>query len=521
MLGRVFTGRRRQPRLSVVIPVYNVESYLAECLDSVLGQELNDLEVVLVDDGSTDGSAAIAADYARGHANVRLLQTENHGLGAARNLGARHVSGELLAFVDSDDIVPAYAYAVMVAALDESGSDLVVGSLQRRFDETGELVEPGFLRGVHQKRRLRVTIEEFPEVMRSVFACNKVFRTSFWHGDRLSFPEGVRYEDQPTIIEAYLRAGAIDVLRRPVYHWRIRADRSSITQRRHEVEDLRDRITTKLMTTQVVRSLGSPGLLDYWARNSLAGDMPHYFREIPGCSDDYWEVLRDGMSRMFDRLPPVWQSQLRVVHRLAGWLVVQNRRQDAERLLAYVIGNPGLLPLRVDGDHVVALLPLAEEPDTGIPAELFWLREHELDFDSRLLSATFDGGTVVFSAIALIRGAPPVGVHSEIRAWLRSSGGDDVPMAVERQESTEATQWVNKPGQDFGDSVFAARIDPRELAVGSWQVVVEVRVAEISRTGQLRSKAPQLELPSGEVANLAVGLAFSRDSGLMVTVSPL
>ncbi|MEJ7689884.1 MAG: hypothetical protein WKF76_05305 [Nocardioidaceae bacterium] len=264
--------------------------------------------------------------------------------------------------MDSDDIVPAYAYAVMVAALDESGSDLVVGSLKRRFDETGELVEPGFLRGVHQKRRLRVTIEEFPEVMRSVFACNKVFRTSFWHGERLSFPEGVRYEDQPTIIEAYLRAGAIDVLRRPVYHWRIRADRSSITQRRHEVEDLRDRITTKLMTTQVVRSLGSPGLLDYWARNSLAGDMPHYFREIPGCSDDYWEVLRDGMSRMFDRLPPVWQSQLRVVHRLAGWLVVQNRRQDAERLLAYVIGNPGLLPLRVDGDHVVALLPSPRNP---------------------------------------------------------------------------------------------------------------------------------------------------------------
>ncbi|MEJ7689885.1 MAG: glycosyltransferase family 2 protein [Nocardioidaceae bacterium] len=93
MLGRVFKGRGRPPRLSIVIPVHNVETYLAECLDSVLGQEFHDLEIVLIDDGSTDGSAAIAADYARGHANVRLLQTENHGLGAARNLGARHVSG--------------------------------------------------------------------------------------------------------------------------------------------------------------------------------------------------------------------------------------------------------------------------------------------------------------------------------------------------------------------------------------------------------------------------------------------
>lgn len=517
----MFKGRRQRPRLSVVIPVHNVETYLAECLDSVLGQEFRDLEVVLVDDGSTDGSAAIAAGYARRHANVRLLQTENHGLGAARNLGARHVSGELLAFVDSDDTVPSYAYALMVAALDESGSDLVVGSLQRRFDETGELVEPGFLRGVHQERRLQVTLEEFPAVMRSVFACNKVFRTSFWERERLAFPEGVRYEDQPTIIEAYLRAGAIDVLRRPVYHWRIRGDGSSITQRRHEVDDLRDRITTKLMTTQVVRTLGSPAMLDYWARNSLAGDLPHYFREIPGCSDDYWELMRDGLRQMFDGLPPIWQSQLRVVHRVAGWLVMHNRRHDAERLLAFVIDNPGRMSVRVDGDHVVALLPLAEEPGTGVPAELFWLAEHELDFDSRLLSAGFDGEALVMTAIALIRGAPPVGVRSEIRVWLRSAGKDDVPMAVEMRESPEATQWVNRPGQNFDDSVFTARIDLRELAAGSWKVIVEVKVAEISRTGQLRSKTPQLQLPSRAAASRAVALSFSRGSGLEVTVSRL
>ncbi|MBA2773012.1 MAG: glycosyltransferase family 2 protein, partial [Nocardioidaceae bacterium] len=351
-MSPLFGRKRATPRLSVVVPVYNVEPYVAECLDSILGQDFQDFEVIVVDDGSTDGSAAVVEGYLGGGSQISMVHTDNHGLGAARNHGVGLARGELLAFVDSDDTLPPYAYALMVATLDESGSELVVGSLQQQTD--GELAEPAFLRRAHRQRLLGVTLEEHPEAMRNVFAWDKVFRRSFWERAGLAFPEGVRYEDQGTIIEAYLRAEAFDVVVRPVYRWRIRSDGSSITQRRHEIADLRDRLATKQMATDVLRRLGSPRLLYYWARTGLPGDLPLYFREIPGCDDSYWQLLHTGVRDLFEGLPGIQESRLRVPQRVVGWLVTHGRRADAETLLTWVADNPGPLPLRVEGDHVVA-----------------------------------------------------------------------------------------------------------------------------------------------------------------------
>ncbi|MGW4694221.1 glycosyltransferase family 2 protein, partial [Kitasatospora cineracea] len=96
------------PRLSVVVPIYNVERYLEECLDSIAAQTFADFECVMVDDGSKDSSAAIAEAYAAKDSRFRLVRQVNKGLGAARNTGYRHISpdSEFLAFVDSDDTMP-------------------------------------------------------------------------------------------------------------------------------------------------------------------------------------------------------------------------------------------------------------------------------------------------------------------------------------------------------------------------------------------------------------------------------
>ncbi|UYM04634.1 glycosyltransferase family 2 protein [Solicola gregarius] len=112
---------RRRPHLSVVVPAYNVERYLAECLDSILAQSYEPLDVVIVDDGSTDGTATIARTYADTYPNVRLVPTPNHGLGAARNRGVAESAGELIAFADSDDTVVAGAYDELVGALEAVG----------------------------------------------------------------------------------------------------------------------------------------------------------------------------------------------------------------------------------------------------------------------------------------------------------------------------------------------------------------------------------------------------------------
>src|SRR4051794_7057293 len=139
---------RRAPRVSVVVPVYDVEAYLPATLDSVLGQAGVDLQVVVVDDGSTDGSGAIADGYAARDPRVRVVHTTNHGLGAARNEGLAHATGDLLAFADSDDVVPPGAYAALLRPLQRSGADFVTGSVAR-WDGSNGLSELPWMRRLH------------------------------------------------------------------------------------------------------------------------------------------------------------------------------------------------------------------------------------------------------------------------------------------------------------------------------------------------------------------------------------
>ncbi len=376
MLSRLL-GRRpaATPRLSVVVPVFNVLPYLRECLESLAAQTFTDVEVVLVDDGSSDGSTAVAQRFARRRAGWQLIHSDHRGPGGARNHGVSVARGEFLAFVDSDDLLLPDAYELMVSTLESSGSDFVVGSLVRLVD--GDRVEPPWIRRAHSRRRLGVTLEELPEIMINVFPWSKVFRRSFYDRAGLVWAEGIRYEDQVFSTEAYLRADRFDVVRRPVYVWRVRTDRSSITQRRHELADLEDRVRTKQMTTDVVRELGSPRLLDYWARNGLPGDLPVYFREIPGCSDAYWQLLHSATRDLFRGLPPIERSELPPAQRLVGWLVAQGRRADAETVLRWLDEHPGPPRVRTRDGQQIAELPFADDPAAGVPEEVFRLDPDE------------------------------------------------------------------------------------------------------------------------------------------------
>ena len=132
-------------RVSVIIPVYNTEKYLRECLESVASQTLKAIEIICVDDGSTDQSGAVIVGYMEKDPRIRLLRQENSGSGAARNRGIRSARGEYIAFLDADDYYPEtatleklYRAAVQNAALICGGSFSVVrpdGTVVTRFDE--------------------------------------------------------------------------------------------------------------------------------------------------------------------------------------------------------------------------------------------------------------------------------------------------------------------------------------------------------------------------------------------------
>lgn len=319
----------------MVVPVYDVEAYLPACLDSVLASAWADLEVVVVDDGSTDGSGAVADDYAGRDPRVRVVHTVNRGLGAARNEGLRHTTGPLVTFADSDDTVPATAYDVLHRQLARSGCDFVTGSIAWWFPGAErELVEPPWMRRLHRTRAALV-VDQHPELLGDVFAWNKLFRRDFWDGAGLSWVEGHRYEDQPTTTAAYLRARRFGVVPEVVYHWRQRADGTSITQQRGSLDDLRDRWATKRMARASVLDYGSDKVTRVFQDKVLPGDLHRYFLHIPDADDEWYALLEAGVRELFGARS-LTRSGLPPVHRLTGWLVEQGRRDDAARVMSYV-----------------------------------------------------------------------------------------------------------------------------------------------------------------------------------------
>lgn len=114
----------KQKKISVIIPVYNVEAYLEKCLQSVLGQTFQNLEVILVDDGSADRSGVICDEYQKKDPRIHVVHQKNQGLGAARNTGLRYVSGEYISFVDSDDYLDPDAYRKLYAYMEKEACDI-------------------------------------------------------------------------------------------------------------------------------------------------------------------------------------------------------------------------------------------------------------------------------------------------------------------------------------------------------------------------------------------------------------
>ncbi len=121
--------------ISVIIPVYNVEAYLPRCLDSVIQNTYRNLEIICVDDGSTDGSPEILRDYAQRDARITLITKENGGVSSARNAGLDRISGDYIAFVDSDDAIHPQHFEILRGIQKLSGADIAVSQIQRIFDD--------------------------------------------------------------------------------------------------------------------------------------------------------------------------------------------------------------------------------------------------------------------------------------------------------------------------------------------------------------------------------------------------
>ncbi len=180
-------------KVSVIVPVYNVEPYLRRCVDSILAQTLTDIEIILVNDGSSDSCPSICDEYAVNESRVKVIHKENGGLSSARNAGLDSVTGEYVAFIDSDDYIAADMYERLLSALLEADADISICGFQR----VGENHVPAA-----EKISFFDTVLTGKQALENLYtndyiyftsACNKLFIGNLFTGYR--FPEGKLFED--------------------------------------------------------------------------------------------------------------------------------------------------------------------------------------------------------------------------------------------------------------------------------------------------------------------------------------
>ena len=192
-------------KLSVIVPVYNVEKYLEECVDSLLNQTMKDLEIFLVDDGSTDRSGAIADRVAKENPDrVHTLHLENGGQGRARNAALPMARGDYIGFVDSDDWIERDMYEKMLDRAEKTGADVVVCDFLEHYADGREQTLPA-------------CFQDHP-LSAAGSSCNKIFRRSLV-GD-LRFPEGLWYEDFYFSAVMLLRSKRTEFIPEPLYVYR-------------------------------------------------------------------------------------------------------------------------------------------------------------------------------------------------------------------------------------------------------------------------------------------------------------
>jgi hypothetical protein len=458
--------------LTVVVPIYNVGRYLAECLDSVAGQTYADLEVVLVDDGSTDDSAEIAARYCRDDGRFRLVRQPNRGLGAARNAGIGLAGGDYLTFLDSDDVLPPYALEVLVGSLEQTGSDFASGNVALLTSRG--LRQSPLHRGTHRFTRLRVNLAKQRNLAYDRLVCNKVFRRSFWERHGLRFPEGVRYEDIPLTIPAYALAESVDVLELPVYYWRQReaGAEQSISQRLSEVRNLVDRFAAVDSASQALAGLGDGKLKDWYDETALQSDLRMFLHQLPDTDEAYRErfldLAGDYLGRVDQQVLSRLTPPLRVAWRLA-------RRRQLPELLTVVEatrGRPALPTVRRGLDYFQDI-PYLDAGLPGLPRSLFRVGRglrttvHEVRWYAgrlRLTGHAYSGNTGAARPWSSVRGL-----------WLREDAGARrwiaLPTAPRRSPDPPAG------ARPYAWSGFRVTIDPAALrrrgrwVAGTWSVL--------------------------------------------------
>lgn len=349
------TSTYDDPQISVVIPAFNVADWIGMTLESILTQTENRIEVVIVDDGSTDGTLEVATKFSDTDSRVHVYSNPTKGGAAARNFGISQARGEFLAFADGDDTVPERAYELLLQQANRTGNDMVVGShvtvwphylLDRRrnlpiFDEVRE----------------GLTLADEPLFLRDRVCWNRIIRRSTWNRLGIAFSEAKRSNDIQAMVWAYALI-AFDVIPEPVYIYRRRVGSSSMTSQSTQAKSLSDYLEQELACAEIVRALQNRWITDRYFRGILEFDVWTHVGTAIGHEGSEFNVFRERLQTL---LSFAARDAIRAlpVHQQVVYDSVARGDWEAARIALLEQGRPMAAALdAVDAEWIVQSLRL-------------------------------------------------------------------------------------------------------------------------------------------------------------------
>lgn len=465
----------QRPELSVIVPAYNVETYLPTLLASLQQQTFGNFEAIVVDDGSSDATAAVAEKVAHGDPRFRVIRQANCGPGPARNTATAEARGRYLAFADGDDFVPRHAYERMLGSLGVTGSQIAAGGALR-FDSVS-----AWSSWIHERpfRAIQraTDIRRFPGLVLDRMPWNHVVDRTFWMAQGLEFP-AMLYEDWPTILAMHLAAESVDVLPDHVYYWRSRdGGEASITQARHTMANLVDRARSATMVLELASRV--PGGREAAEGVVIQTDLPVFGMALDDQSVADHDAIYAFADEVLSAVSPSALAAARPFHRVLAELI---RRRDTAAIseLNHWRGARGgdvEAPIRRLGRRrgFVQDLPFLRDREVDIPLTYYRQASDEVSATLRIDDVRWIDGLIEVDAVARLASLPLEAKH-RLDLWLEHPSGRRVPCPM-----------VRLPSGRSDHARLRLTINPQALTAGDrsgrghWSLNLRIRAHGLDR----------------------------------------
>jgi CDP-glycerol glycerophosphotransferase len=517
------------PLVSVIVPVYNVSQFVADCLNSITEQTYQNIEIVVINDGSTDDSLAIVEGIASRDKRISIYNQKNAGLGAARNRGVQYANGKYLAFVDSDDVVPPRAYEMMVKTLEKSGSDFVTGTYHR-FNSTG-IKKIKWMEKAHASKRTKISIKDYRDGFVNVYAWNKLYRKSTWERLGLEYTEGVRYEDQEPTTQLMLRAKTFDVIPDSVYAYREREDNSSITQTKHLYKDITDRLKVIKHTAKTVEKYGDKQDLQAWLSKLIRYDLIPYVRSAADAGEEYQNVCQQMMSLVRSKCDIEVILDSPVKNRALIALVADGKWESVGNAVLWNDSAGAYLPTTILGENDVRFEPPYASDLLGADDFALKLGNTDLELVCVVTSTAFVDSKLYIDGWAIAKNIDDGEIDyssDSIKVTAISEDGVEIELDVIRRADSNVTAWSRSRTRDLTYCGFTASAEIGDLVPQGnenclWRFSVSRKAPQINLSNNITRRAggfdSQLLDSDWEKGDRHARFTFNPESGLLLAVT--